>query len=302
MATTEATPLPCPYVPGAKFRLRVSLPTGASHEVQVTVVKTYAPFTISPVMKISLDSVTPGDAHQSANLPPELILKIYDRRFALALREQLGGKPPTYESEALYQRYVASGKAPEGYHAIGRAVDDACTGGLETCPPEIFEHYASSIMDPYFGSECAAYKRLTSLQGHDIPVFYGATQFIDGLSIPDLNPPFVPGVILENIDHTSPDLDAVLRDAIRIVHAYGDLGVLNADVRLGNFIVKPDRSVVMVDFAQSRLRREDETDLEWKCEKWGEDEEGCIGFAAKKDFDWPYVRSYKYLPPPMDDC
>ncbi|KAG8742315.1 hypothetical protein FRC10_001674 [Ceratobasidium sp. 414] len=260
-------------------------------------------------MKISLDSVTPGDARQSANLPPELILKVYDRRFALSLREQLKGKPPTCGSEALYQRYVASGKAPEGFYAIGRAVDDAGTGGMKTCPPEIFEHFVSFIMDPYFESECAAYKRLTSLQGHDIPVFYGATQFIDGLSIPDLNPPvrgvlleFVPGISLDNIDPASPDLDTVLRDAIRIVHTYGDLGVLNTDVRLGNFIVKPDRSVVMVDFAQSRLRREDETDLEWKREKWTEDEEGGIGFAAKEDFDWPYVRSYKYLPPPMDDC
>ncbi|KAG9085234.1 hypothetical protein FRC06_003689, partial [Ceratobasidium sp. 370] len=140
--------------------------------------------------------------------------------------------------------------------------------------------------------------------GKDIPTFYGSTRFAHGLSVPGLEPlvqgvllEVIPGTSLEDVDPRSIDLAKTINCALRIVDTCGDLGVLNQDVRLGNFIVKPDGSVVMIDFAQTRFRREDEDDLGWKEAKWREDEEGCLGCAAVRQFKWNYIPSNKYLPP-----
>ncbi|KAG8708603.1 hypothetical protein FRC08_018813 [Ceratobasidium sp. 394] len=255
-------------------------------------------------MKVVVNS-TSDNYCPATRLPAELVFKVFDRRFALSLRDHYKGKPATHESEARYQQHAKSRPTPEGIVEALQEIDDVCPGGLRACPPELFEQLIVAHIGGYFDSECAAYERLASLQGRDIPTFFGHTIFIDGLSIPDLDPPtpgvlleFIPGVSLDKIDPASPDLDTIIREAIRITNSYGDLGVLNLDVRLGNFIVKPNRSVVMIDFAQSRLRREDEDDLGWIREKWAEDEEGTIGYEARSDFKWTYVRSNKYRPPP----
>ncbi|KAG8680127.1 hypothetical protein FRC08_016517 [Ceratobasidium sp. 394] len=82
--------------------------------------------------------------------------------------------------------------------------------------------------------------------------------------------------------------------ALRIVNTCGDLNVLNKDVRLGNRIVEPDEcSVVMPDFSQARLRREDENDFEWDEVKALQDEERRIGYAAARGFGWTYIPSEK---------
>ncbi|KAG8742102.1 hypothetical protein FRC10_002038, partial [Ceratobasidium sp. 414] len=284
--------IPCPYGVGTTFRLQVTPPTGKPFGAQVTVTQIHGPFTISPVMKVSLDfAACPQSSDRLTrphDLPSELVFKVYDRRFALSLRKRYYLQPATYESEATYQQYLASGRAPNGYDAISDEIDSVCTDGLKSCPPMLLEHLVATISDPHFESECAVYQRLKSLQGRDIPTFYGSTQFAHGLSIPGLDPS-VPGVLLgvvpgtsfEGINPASIDLDKTINCALRILDICGDLGVLNEDVRLGNFIVKPDgRSAVMLDFAQARLRREDEDDMEWKKAKWGEDEEGCLGYAA----------------------
>ena len=48
--------------------------------------------------------------------------------------------------------------------------------------------------------------------------------------------------------------------------------------------IEEPRPVVMIDFAQCRLRREDEDDELWKQAKWSEDEEGAVGYVLKKFF------------------
>ncbi|KAG9088323.1 hypothetical protein FS749_002235, partial [Ceratobasidium sp. UAMH 11750] len=83
------------------------------------------------------------------------------------------------------------------------------------------------------------------------------------ISVPGVLLEVLPGTSLDDIDSASIDVDKAVKSGLPIVDICGDLGVLDQDVRLGNFIVKLDGcSVVMVDFAQARLRREDEKDLE----------------------------------------
>ncbi|QRV92672.1 hypothetical protein RhiJN_20690 [Ceratobasidium sp. AG-Ba] len=129
----------------------------------------------------------------------------------------------------------------------------------------------------------------------------GTTQFLDGLSVDDLDPPIlgvllevVPGIALRSLDVSSVDLDSVVRNAIRIVDTYSKFDVLNEDVRLGNFILKPNGSVAMIDFAQSRLREDDESGEEWRNNKHMADEEGHIGYQAKLACDWPFTPIWKY--------
>ncbi|KAG9079392.1 hypothetical protein FS749_008558 [Ceratobasidium sp. UAMH 11750] len=127
-------------------------------------------------------------------------------------------------------------------------------------------------MEPYFEDECAAYKRLKPLQGHDIPIFYGAVEFIDGVG-------------LDQVDPTAVNLEVLIQNAVRIVDAYSQLGVINKDVRLGNFIVKPDGQVVMIDFAQSELRDEYECENAWRIGKNNADEENRIYAGAETRYN-----------------
>ncbi|KAL2188936.1 hypothetical protein L209DRAFT_252345 [Thermothelomyces heterothallicus CBS 203.75] len=75
----------------------------------------------------------------------------------------------------------------------------------------------------------------------------------------------------------------VVERAVKIARALGDYGVLNKGVRPNNFMVRPRRGshggdadggpsaeyrVFMIDFGQSRLRRDDESDLDWGRAKW----------------------------------
>ncbi|KAG9121969.1 hypothetical protein FRC07_001835 [Ceratobasidium sp. 392] len=287
MAPDQEHPIPCPYTVGTAFRLQVTPFMGTTFEAQVIIMKVYIPFTISPAMKVSLDSPACTQVADRPTLPfklpSELVFKVYDRRFALALRKRYSLQPPTYESEARYSQYVASGRAPVGATAVSDEIDAACTDGTESCPPELLELLATTKIHPHFESERAVYQRLENLQGRDIPIFFGSTQFLDGspvpglsLSVPGVLLEAIPGITLEDVDPRSIDVSAVLNSALRIVDTCGDLGVLNRDVRLGNFIVKPDSSVVMIDFAQTRFRRADKNDLDWKRAKWSEDEEGSL--------------------------
>ncbi|KAG8703266.1 hypothetical protein FRC09_004265 [Ceratobasidium sp. 395] len=292
MANPTGNPIPCPYSVGSTFCLRVTLSSGSTLESQVTVLETYAPFTISPVMRVSLDfTLIPDQKRAPYPLPPELVLKVYDRRFAGDLREQYHLNSPTHETETRYHQYIASGRAPEGRRAIGEEIDTF--GSFEACPQELLEHLIATRIGPHFDSEYAAYRRLESLQGREIPKFYGSTEFLDGQSVPGLHLSVrgillqrIQGTSLENMDPALFNVNNVFMDALRVVDACGDLGVLNQDVRLGNFIVKPDGAVVMIDFAQSRLRKEDEDDLDWKRVKWHEDKEGCVGWAGTKKYGW----------------
>ncbi|QRV83554.1 hypothetical protein RhiJN_11570 [Ceratobasidium sp. AG-Ba] len=301
----EENLLPCPYALGSKFLLQVSPPIGSAYKALVTVQYAYTPFTVSPVMRVSLDFIVPVPDDPDQHFPrppPEMVLRVYDRRFSLLLRERHLVKPPTLRSEALYRQLIASGQAPEADDISGAITSH---GSIKNCPVGLMEHLMTLMVEPYFEDECAAYERLISLQGQDIPIFYGAPKFLDGLSIDDLDPPVpgillevVPGIPLDTINPTRTNVDAVIRSAIRIIDRYSELGVLNEDVRLGNFILKPNDSVVMIDFAQSRLREDHETEEEWRNDKHMADEEGGISFQAKKKYNWQYVCTLKFYDPP----
>lgn len=235
-------------------------------------------------MRVTVDS---NYAHTPVDLPAELILKVYDRRFARSIREHYMGKPATHESEAQYQQYLASTPAAD-HDELDDEINALCPGaGYEECPPHFFEHLVSFAMSPYYENEWAAYERLARLQGRDIPIFYGSVQVLDGGSVRGVLLEAVPGVSLDKADPARVDIGAAIGNAMRIVHSYYNFGLLHEDVRLSNFLVKPDGSVAMIDFTETRLRGEDESDEDWRNAKRESDEERRVAFQAQKKFGWP---------------
>jgi len=295
----------CPYVVGAQLKLHVSTPQDISHVVYMTITEVFHPFTVSPVMKVRLDYdklAAPLSLGSSSdgNLPREMVLKLFDRRFALNYREDYHLKPLTFELEAQYAAYVASGAAPVDLPSL-LAVREALYENKEDAPPELLEHRVALTVEPFFESECAAYDRLSELQGRCIPTFYGTPRFCDDMDAPNIDRSvrgilleFIPGKQLSSIDPSLVDKDRILSSCWQILDSYSDIGVLNWDVRLGNFIVKPDGSVVMIDLAQTRVRGEAESDEDWRRAKRLEDEEGAVGCIAWSRFGWEYTPTHKY--------
>ncbi|CAE7174024.1 unnamed protein product [Rhizoctonia solani] len=287
---THTTIIPCPYVLGATFKLEISPPHGDPFVAEAKVTHVFSPFTMSSAMKVAL---TPQS--DSTALPSEAVLKVYDRRFADDMREQEGLVPATYEGEAQYAQYLASEDVAKTEDEVYELMDQIPEG--DPNPLTLDEHLAAFIIKSFFESETTVYPILSDLQGKHIPTFYGTTRFVDGSATLDTTVPgilieFIPGTSLSNIDPANTDLDAVCSTAMDIVYTCGDRNILNQDVRLGNFIVKPNGSeVVMIDFGDCRLRREDEDDQAWGEARWDEDEPGAVGCVAHTKFGWSYSQS-----------
>ncbi|KAJ3874755.1 hypothetical protein F5051DRAFT_416036 [Lentinula edodes] len=139
--------------------------------------------------------------------------------------------------------------------------------------------------------------------------FFGRTRFL--VESPEVQTDHrmavaeVPGILLEYVEGQR--LDTFSADALSptrcqkcvdVVLELGDRDVLNKDVHLENFIVSSNPGVfgspnrcckaVIIDFAQARLRWEDEDDEQWKRVKWSTDEEGTVGYVLQKKCGWAY--------------
>ena len=112
----------------------------------------------------------------------------------------------------------------------------------------------------------------------------------DYLSVPGMLLSYVDGRPLREIGDFVPreKWKQVIVEACEIINEIGDQDVLNDDVRLDNVLVRTvaSRNVpgtveyrpVILDFANARLRREDEDKDSWREAKYWADEEGSIGF------------------------
>ncbi|QRV85264.1 hypothetical protein RhiJN_27363 [Ceratobasidium sp. AG-Ba] len=202
MVHTQDISIPCPYVVGSAFLLRVTPTIGSPFDLLATVVKFYEPVTISPIMLISIEFIDTDSESSPYKLPNKIVLKVYDRRFSTDLREQYRLRASTYKTEKLYHDYVAFGQAPDNLKSIHKVIDGF--GKLDNCPRELLEHYITIETSPYFAAECATNEQLQSLQGCDVPRFYGSVEFLESPSVPGLNLS-VPGILLEPIVGTSLD-------------------------------------------------------------------------------------------------
>ena len=119
--------------------------------------------------------------------------------------------------------------------------------------------------------------------------------------IPAIFISYVPGHLLSKIRENEPEKDwkHIVDLAMEVVNNFGDHNVLNRDVRPKNIIVQKidtgeghSYNAVAIDLAQSQVRRDDETDEEWKENKRLEDEESAIGLRMYRELGFG-----KYLYP-----
>ncbi|CAE6514650.1 unnamed protein product [Rhizoctonia solani] len=149
-----------------------------------------------------------------------------DRRFASGLPDKHEIDPRTYEREYQYAQCLGSGKIAqtedEVYDQLEQVPDAPDPWSMSTC---------------WFCSSTLLSRMLSSLQGNYIPIFYDSIKLLEGASSPGPHTT-VPDILIEYIP----------------VHAYMD--ILNQDMRLEDFIAKPNRSeIVVIDLEHFRLRK-----------------------------------------------
>ncbi|KAI1796099.1 hypothetical protein LXA43DRAFT_1057875 [Ganoderma leucocontextum] len=327
-------------------QLRLFLPDGASSSstgrtaLTCTIVKAFRPFTLSPVLLVSL--VQPFSApHGRASLPASVILKLYDRRCLSNTRNDFDeGKPWSLDKEHEYRQYldhVAKGIVVRGDFASPSFLwDNDVTDGE-------FEAYLQHQAQKIFNAERTTYERLHTLQGKKIPRLYGVVEHEitipnacgDGSAVTET----VPGLLLEYVSALTlrqlvatwtarepPLPNAILttlcEEAVKVVDRISDFDVLNEDVRMDNFLIREpflapsshgdnpavvEDAVVLIDLGQCRLRREDEGEDEWVQAKWSQDETGAVGcvlLGLVREFVgehvWSYKKSLRYYRPLED--
>lgn len=142
--------------------------------------------------------------------------------------------------------------------------------------------------------ETRVYGVLRTFQGRTLARCYGTAYWIrpNGRKVKALVFEYIEGFVLQDIDtETKKAFGKVIGDNARAAaRPLKDHGILHGDIRLANFIVRPDLSVVLLDFGSSTpdLRGE-----EWKRRTAGDDED-------MEDLDLALHRSEIDVYPPYD--
>ncbi|CAE6465307.1 unnamed protein product [Rhizoctonia solani] len=188
----DRTFIACPYVESATFILEITPPGGPELQARARVIDTFKPFRTCSVMRVALEEVLsppPGATLAQYGLPMDAVLKVYDHRFAASARKcwNLRAFDPAHEAE-----YIAYANSPCAARTPAEMFEEGDSATAKSLAPRdnkpiLREHYVALIIASYFTSECNAYERLSSLQGWDIPNFYGTTRFLSGEDAPNLD-------------------------------------------------------------------------------------------------------------------
>lgn len=285
----------CPYVEGGAITLTVQAQT-RQHTINARIVKGLTPFTLSAVMVVQLSSPCP-------DLRGNILLKLYDRRFAASYRETLGIDPWTPQVETQYQQFVRCGDASTFIPKL-RSDTNCLDREGETWDAAQNESFLDYEMWSLYETETGVYRRAHSLQGQEIPrLFLHVRLTSPGFECPGILLQLVPGFSLADMVHhaSNEHWQHIGEEAIRIVHAIGNLGILNKDVQRRSFLVNWDQltnkfKVVMIDFALATFRDDVKSELGWRKLKAIQDEEGAVGYVLQDKHypDFVYRRSGEY--------
>ncbi|ROT36125.1 hypothetical protein SODALDRAFT_328498 [Sodiomyces alkalinus F11] len=248
-----------------------------------------------------------------------VFLKLYDSRFSEQLRSDNGIDPWTRDAEKEYIDAVETGAARQFIHNL-RTIPDF-EEGIETWDDGQLETYLTNEVHKLFDAETTAYDALRDIQGKLVPrliarvhlalslpnvVCMSRTDAAELLHIKGILLQYVDGFPLSEVQDHAPQSEwqGIVDQAVAIVQAVGDHGILNTDVRPDSFMVQRDRSgcyrVFMIDFGMTRLRGWNESDRDWGKAKLYRDEEGAVGFVMKKrlaregfELRYEYVDRYR---------
>lgn len=242
----------------------------------------------------------------------DMVLKLFDRRFATELRNKDELSPWTSDIERNYHQFILNGHAAKLVAEL--AADRDLPGrNFYTWSTSQEETYFHDYMQGLYETETQAYDTLTDMQGNDIPRLFSRvtmpiptparnnllSEYID---IPGVLLQYIEGFPLTDIAICAPrdSWQTICEDAIRIVNRVGDRGILNEDVKTRSFVVqsRPENQyhVFMIDFALCDFREEYPDETEWEKCKARQDEEGAVGFVMQKALQGGFVyhRSARY--------
>ncbi|KAH6974455.1 hypothetical protein BKA56DRAFT_645561 [Ilyonectria sp. MPI-CAGE-AT-0026] len=293
---------------------------GDRSDLRVQVKRQNRPWTLSCGMVVeNLEDVSdPNDDRglrqgQGLGNGHEAFLKLFDSRYAQQLRNDNGIEEWSNLIEQEFLDGVRFGKMDDFLRKL-RSDKQFQQDTEDDWDAAENEAFLWDELLKCFKAEVATYSVLTKYQGELIPpcsVQQQELSHVKGILLE-----YLPGFSLSSIAQHAPQASwqSIVDQAIKIVHVLGDHKILNTDVRPDNFVVVPKRRrvevideensaeylVFMIDFGQCRLRREDESDVEWGRAKWIEDEEGAVCAVMKMmlrkiGFELDYRPSWRYL-------
>ena len=257
------------------------------------IIKVFEPFTLSSVMVVQI-------ACSDLGLEGDMVLKLFDRRFATQLRSDEKCRPWDSDIEKDYQKFVLNGCASKFITEINNGGEIGQQG--ETWNASQDEAYLHDHLLDLYNTEVQVYDTVKDLQGKDIPKLL-ACALAPGSSSAVLEPvsrgfpglliEYIPGIPLTDIaDHIPRESwQGICEDAIRILNLMGDRGILNEDVKTRSFIVNLEEGsrTKMIDFALCKFREDYEDDDDWQGWKAIQDEEGAIGRVMQDRLDGGFV-------------
>ncbi|KAJ4857553.1 hypothetical protein T069G_08450 [Trichoderma breve] len=271
--------IPIPYVAGVSLRLEITqnyqdLPFPRVTAASITRV---LDITMSSVMCVTITLDSGQDIHA--------VLKLYDRRFGVDLRDyRMVHLPLTTEKQALFNSFVRR-------KAIGPFLTQLAQDQereLIPIPPhhhldddnfEGSEKYEAALWkdcDDMFNCETKAYELLKDLQGAGIPRLLAAVRLVNtSSSIPSdlIDGPdakywdvhgillqYIPGINLINLDGSSIDVNEwpiFVQRSVDLVHKINEYGVVMMECSARNVIVdQQSQQPFAIDFAQCWFKHE----------------------------------------------
>ena len=283
------------------IRIHLKTPDGLEATADANIIEVFEPFTLSSVMLIRM-------ACSSLRLEGDMILKLFDRRFATQLRQDEKIRPWTPDIETEYRQFILDGGASE----FVTQLNDGETPEGSTWSAAMDETYLHDQMLDLYKTEVQVYSNLREIQGTDIPKFlasaimptipYPGQTGSEYTDIPGILLQYIKGFPLTDIEECAPreSWQAICEDAIRVINRIGDLGILNEDVKTRSFIVREDAwvgfKVTMIDFALCKFRQDYKDGYDWDKWKSIQDEEGAVGYVMQRRLKcgFSYRRSARY--------
>ncbi|KAJ5613778.1 hypothetical protein N7528_007432 [Penicillium herquei] len=267
----------CPYIIGNRIPLDLKTPHDATTiETYAEITHVFHDFTCSCAMLVKINCPALGMDGQQ-----EMVLKVFDRRFADALRSHYNAEPWTEDLEEGFIDFVNSDRGSNFIRSIHEGTEKPPRSQRKLWTTSHTEVYLDMELSDLYRAERKAYEVLEDLQGTNIPRFIAEAlvPFDNQLStlpeshlqgFPAVIVEYVPGFSLASLRSNGPEefRQSICDQASRIVGRLDQLGVHNRDIHPGNFLVKIDAEeplgfkVTMIDFGQCDFRDEYE-DEEW---------------------------------------
>ena len=214
----------------------------------VEIIKVMEPISNSVVLLVSIPSPS-NSCGGSTWKPRTAILKAFDRRFSVWLRDAYKAPSWTPSREESFRNQQTSGQPPE--------------------PPELdrlseyswldIEEYTDAETESFFyhvsqyqhQRELSTYRALEHLQGTQVPTLYADAEIMSKetgsnmFNVKALLVEFIDGFLLEDLVSCVPQRawTSICEQAISTVNAISDCGILNTDVRPTNVLVRRKRSI-----------------------------------------------------------